>query len=193
MRDVLQFKRRRHRGRAPRPRRLLFNYSAIIVVAALFGATLAYQAGYFPARWGNSLLRVSYGLNATAIDGDSLRVGGQEIRLIGIDAPELAQTCGAEHGGVWACGREAHAHLRSLVSRGAVDCFTRSKDQYGRTLATCSAVGVADIGRAMVRTGLAVNFMSGGYQAAEAEARTEKRGIWRGAFERPQDWRRGQH
>ena len=192
MSSILQFKRRRHRGRAPRPRHLPFYCSAIIAVAALFGAALAYQAGYFPETWGNSLPRVSYGLNATTIDGDSLRVGGQEIRLIGIDAPELAQTCGAERGGVWPCGREAHARLRSLISRGAVDCVGTSKDQYGRTLATCSAVGVADIGHAMVRDGYAVNFLSGGYQSAEAEARAEKRGVWRGTFERQQEWRRRQ-
>ena len=45
-------------------------------------------------------------------------------------------------------------------------------------------------GEAMVRAGYAVDFMSGGNRAAEAEARTEKRGIWRGIFERPKDWRR---
>ena len=29
-----------------------------------------------------------------------------------------------------------------------------------------------------------------GHQAAEAAARAEKRGIWRGAFEQPHEWRR---
>jgi endonuclease YncB( thermonuclease family) len=51
---------------------------------------------------------------------------------------------------------------------------------------------VAGIGQVRVRAGYAVNFMGGGHQAAEAEARAEKRGIWRGSFERPQDWRRRQ-
>jgi endonuclease YncB( thermonuclease family) len=163
--------------------------SALVVVAALFAAALAYLSGYLPA--GNSAPRVSYG-SATAVDGDSLRVGGDEIRLIGIDAPELLQTCSDAAGRQWACGREAQARLRGLLARGAVDCVARSKDQYGRTLANCSAVGVADIGHAMVRDGYAVNFLSGGYQATEAEARADKRGIWRGAFEPPQDWRRRQ-
>ena len=36
-------------------------------------------------------------------------------------------------------------------------------------------------------------FMGGGYGVAEAEARAEKRGIWRGSFDRPQDWRRRQN
>jgi endonuclease YncB( thermonuclease family) len=128
--------------------------------------------------------------NATAIDGDSLRLGDREIRLLGIDAPELFQTCRNEQGGEWACGREARSQLSELLFRDMVDCVSKAKDRYGRTLATCSAGSVADIGEAMVRAGYAVNFMSGGYQAAEAAARAEKRCIWRGAFERPQEWRR---
>jgi len=193
MSNVLQFRRRRHRRRASRSGHLLLSYGAAVVGAALVVVALAYTADhFFPGRLGNSAPRVTHALSATAIDGDSLRVGGQEIRLIGIDAPELLQTCRDEDDRQWACGREAHVHLRSLVSRGSVNCVTRSKDQYGRTLATCSAGGVADIGQAMVRAGYAVNFMSGGYQAAEAEARGEKRGIWRGTFERPQEWRRRQ-
>ena len=89
-----------------------------------------------------------------------------------------------------ACGREAHALLYALLSRGRVSCSSSAKDRYGRTLAICSAGPVADVGEAMVRAGYAVDFMSGGNRAAEAEARTEKRGIWRGIFERPKDWRR---
>jgi endonuclease YncB( thermonuclease family) len=49
---------------------------------------------------------------------------------------------------------------------------------------------VADIGEAMVRAGFALNFKDGRYLAAEAEARAHRRGMWRGSFERPEDWRR---
>jgi endonuclease YncB( thermonuclease family) len=41
----------------------------------------------------------------------------------------------------------------------------------------------------MVRAGYAVDFMGGRYRSAEAEARADKRGIWRGSFERPEQWR----
>lgn len=128
--------------------------------------------------------------SATAIDGDTLRSSNDEIRVVGIDAPELFQTCRDEQGRDWACGREAHSFLQALVSRGALACTSNSTDRYGRKLATCSAGPIADVGEAMVRGGHAVNFMDGRYEAAEAEARGAKRGIWRGSFERPQDWRR---
>ena len=126
--------------------------------------------------------------NATAIDGDSLRLGDREIRLVGIDAPELFQICRNEqHGGVWPGG--AVAAVRVSVSRhgrlrlqGAGSLRPHARDLLGWT------------GRRYRRghgsRGYTVNFMSGGYRAAEASARAEKRGIWRGAFEQPHEWRR---
>jgi endonuclease YncB( thermonuclease family) len=126
---------------------------------------------------------------ATVIDGDSLRVAGEEIRLIGIDAPEYRQTCRNEHGRDWACGREARAQLVSLLAGHQVRCAARGRDRFARTLAVCAAGNVADIGEALVRTGYAVDFMDGAYRSAEAEARAAKRGIWRGEFEWPQAWR----
>lgn len=51
----------------------------------------------------------------------------------------------------------------------------------------CVAGGV-ELNRAMVEAGWAVSY--GGYRAAEDVARREGRGLWAGAFERPQEWRR---
>ena len=44
----------------------------------------------------------------------------------------------------------------------------------------------------MVRDGYAIDLGGAAgnpYRDAEAEAQTAKRGIWRGTFERPSDWR----
>jgi endonuclease YncB( thermonuclease family) len=176
-------------GNVTRFRRSGLGYVSF-AVALLAGGTLLHQYGYLPARLGGAERAPRTALaNVSAIDGDSLRAGRDQFRLVGIDAPEMRQTCRDENNHAWACGREAHAHLRALVARGAVACASHSRDRYGRALAHCSAGDVADIGEEMVRTGFAVNFMSGNYHAAEAEARREKRGIWRGGFERPADYR----
>ena len=126
------------------------------------------------------------------IDGDSLRAGNEQIRLASIDAPELAQTCRDGEAREWACGRAAKERLAALAAGNDVSCRPQGRDRYGRTLAICSAGAVADLGEALVREGYAVDYgrAGSGYSAAKQEARAARRGLWRGAFERPQDWRR---
>jgi endonuclease YncB( thermonuclease family) len=127
------------------------------------------------------------------LDGDTIKAGdGSEYRLFGMDAPELRQTCTEANGKAWMCGRAAKAKLTTLIKGGNVTCEARATDRYGRTVAVCSAEGVPDLGEAMVRDGYAVDL--GGpagnpYANAETEAKDAKRGIWRGTFERPSDWR----
>lgn len=124
----------------------------------------------------------------TVIDGDTLRLNGHRIRIVGIDAPERHQTCTDASGHPWACGRAATQRLSALISGGRVECTVRGRDRYGRTLAACAAGSVSDLGVAMVREGYAVDY--GGYLLAETGARLRQRGLWAGDFERPQDWRR---
>jgi endonuclease YncB( thermonuclease family) len=127
------------------------------------------------------------------IDGDTIRAGdGAEYRIFGIDAPELRQSCTEANGKSWLCGRAAKAKLTTLIKGGNVNCEARATDRFGRIVAVCSAAGVPDLGEAMVRDGYAIDL--GGeagnpYGSAEAEARDAKRGIWRGTFDRPSDWR----
>jgi endonuclease YncB( thermonuclease family) len=123
---------------------------------------------------------------AQAIDGDSLRLGTEELRLKGIDAPELSQLCTIS-GKETPCGREARAALRKLLSSGLVTCLGDGLDRYGRLLATCRVRGI-DINAAMVRDGQAIAY--GDYNKEESEAKAAYRGLWAGTFERPQDWRR---
>ncbi len=155
-------------------------WGVLAFVALAIGAALI-ALDYLP-RVGGSSVRAT----AMTVDGDSLRVGDRRIRLLGIDAPELAQTCGDRFGRSWACGREAHAKLRALPT-----CRFFGTDRYGRTLAACSTHAVGDFGEAMVRAGYAVSYRSPRYWLAEFDARWNGRGIWRGAFTRPQYWRQG--
>ena len=133
------------------------------------------------------------GAKIVSIDGDTIRASnGVEYRLFGIDAPELHQSCNEADGKSWLCGRAAKAKLTTLINRGNVDCVSRAKDRFGRVVAVCSAEGIPDLGEQMVRDGYAIDL--GGpaghpYREAEAEAEAAKRGIWRGTFQRPSDWR----
>jgi endonuclease YncB( thermonuclease family) len=127
-----------------------------------------------------------------AIDGDTLKSANAEVRLYGIDAPELYQTCTDLDGKAWDCGRAAQAKLKSLVARRAVDCEPKSRDKFNRVVAVCYTSATPDLGEALVREGLALNFggdTAGPYAAAEADAQAAKRGIWRGTFDKPFDWR----
>ena len=126
--------------------------------------------------------------NIHVVDGDTLRIGNERIRLLGIDAPELSQTCRDAKGSAWACGGEASARLKTLAAAD-LTCTRRGLDRYGRTLAICRAGGV-DVGETLVREGLAVSY--GDYWFIEQTARLARRGIWQGDFVRPQDWRKRQ-
>jgi endonuclease YncB( thermonuclease family) len=124
---------------------------------------------------------------AEAIDGDSLRLSGHEMRLKGLDAPEIAQDCQAKDGRMLPCGRTARRALSQVLAGGPVTCTIAGQDRYSRDLVTCTRAG-RDIGADLVRDGLAVSF--GAYEAEEREAKAAGRGLWATRFERPADWRR---
>lgn len=125
---------------------------------------------------------------ASATDGDSLRIGETRIRLIGLDAVELDQTCTNGQGEDWACGRAARNFVAGRVEGGETVCRSEGRDRYGRVLARCARDG-EDLGDAVVRAGWAVAELP--YALAEAEARREARGIWSGRFDDPAAWRAG--
>lgn len=122
---------------------------------------------------------------AGIIDGDSLRVSGVEIRLLGIDAPESAQTC-TRIGTSWPCGSEAARKLRNRLRGQTVFCKGHERDVHDRLLARCRVKDL-EINRWLVGQGWAVSYH--GYPGEEREARKEKRGIWSGTFISPRDWR----
>jgi endonuclease YncB( thermonuclease family) len=126
------------------------------------------------------------GGHVLVVDGDTLRMSETRIRLIGIDAPELEQSCTDARGGSWACGTAARDQMRALVSGQEVTCTPDGADRYGRMLAHCSAGG-HDLGQMMVEAGLAVADLE--YAPSEVSARSGHKGIWAGSFELPSQWR----
>jgi endonuclease YncB( thermonuclease family) len=152
------------------------------VPAAALAGLIAGLAGPLVLRHGE---RMTVEGRAIAMDGDSLRIGATQVRLLDIDAPELAQTCRLGAAEVY-CGQEARRALAVLVTGTAVRCESEAADTYGRRLARCFAEG-RDIAAAMVLAGHAVN--TGRYGAEQGRAREARAGLWRTRFDIPADWR----
>ena len=93
---------------------------------------------------------------ATVVDGDTIVVAGERVRLQGIDAPELHQTCTA-YGQQWACGRTSAEWLRKRLDGRQVECVGHARDRYGRLLAVCY-LGGENLNERIVREGWALDF-----------------------------------
>ena len=130
---------------------------------------------------------------AVAIDGDTLEVVGHRVRLWGIDALELAQTCGRTDGARWPCGQFAKDALYRLVWGARVVCNSvGDPDRYGRDVARCS-VGTIDLGGNLVRDGWALDwprYSNSEYRVQQVEAEGAMIGAWSGPFDAPWDWRK---
>lgn len=133
---------------------------------------------------------VSQHLSVRVVDGDTLTVAGERIRLFGIDAPEKSQPCINGDGAQWRCGRWAQNRLQEIVATGPLRCNALSKDRYGRTVARCFANG-KDVAAEMVASGAAFAYReySLEYVGAEKEAFLNRRGIWSGKAEKPSSYR----
>ena len=125
-------------------------------------------------------------------DGDTMTIGALDHRLLGIDAPEFSQTCKDEKGLDWSCGKEARGALVALVTGHTIACEERARDKYNRAVATCHDEQGRDLARMMAARGLAISFgglTEGPYADEEAQAKAAKRGLWRGPFDIPSEWR----
>jgi len=177
-----RYRRRRRPPPAPRPKwRIALD--ALMVIGLT--AAIIYAMDLGP---GSSLRS-----NMIVVDGDSLRpkAGGEDIRLHGIDAPELNQDCIDSSKRSYPCGRRARDHLRKLIAGREVSCRTMDVDRYNRTVAVCRA-GETELNRQMVSDGWALAYRQHEhrYIGEEVAAQSARRGIWQGAFERPELWRR---
>ena len=117
---------------------------------------------------------------AEAVDGDTLRLGATRIRLIGLDAPELDQTC-RHRWHAMDLRQRARGRFSSLSSiagrRTANRRVTIAMAGSSRTAASMAAIlGL----RSSPPDWAVVDF---DYGAEEAAARAARRGIWAGDFD----------
>jgi micrococcal nuclease len=156
---------------------MMFLLRCLIATTLLFG-------------WASAQALTLQGVVTHVTDGDSLWIrpdgGGpaREVRLQGIDAPEICQAFGPQ-------SREA---LAARVLNRTVMVSSRARDSYQRTLARVSTGG-QDLNGWLVTNGYAWSYHSrrnaGPYAAEEARAREARRGLWSqpGAIE-PREFRK---
>ncbi len=119
------------------------------------------------------------------IDGDTIHIGNNKIRLHGIDAPEINQIC-TINGADWECGKESKFYLENLIDLNNVICKVNDIDKYKRYVAICFVNNI-NINKKMVKSGWAIayRYYSSDYINEEDKAKKNKLGIWEGEFEEP--------
>ena len=138
---------------------------------------------------------------AKVIDGDTIKIKNNKIRLSGIDAPESNQLCKRIFLSIqffsfnkqYPCGKISTNKLKKLVKNEIILCKVENIDRYKRKLATCFKNRL-NINSWLVRNGYALAYVkySKKYIFQEKEAERDKLGMWQGTFEKPWDWRKNE-
>ena len=127
---------------------------------------------------------------AKVIDGDTIHISKNKIRLHAIDAPEKKQTCILDTE-EWFCGKQSTIELKKLISGKIVKCKVNDVDIYNRFIAVCF-INNTDINQWMVKNGWAIayRYYSEKYIKEEMLARENKLGIWSSKFLEPYIYRK---
>ena len=128
----------------------------------------------------------------TVIDGDTMIVGGEHIRLWGVDAPEIEQICTNHAGLDWQCGLVAKQFLEDAIEGATIVCQRKNGDRYGRTVALCQYGAAYDIAAVMVSNGFALDwpkYSGGDYREQQSAAAEAELGVWSGKFVEPWTYR----
>ncbi len=97
------------------------------------------------------------GSRIVIIDGDTVQIGGERIRLLDIDAPEsFRSACEAE----LVAGLQAKERLRALLDGQDVTIERDGRDRFGRTLARLFTED-GDVGEILLSERLALRYVPG--------------------------------
>ena len=129
--------------------------------------------------------------NVHVIDGDTIILNNIKVRLKGIDAPELKQTCQKANKHYLDCGIYAKIKLLSLVKGNKVFCSKSGVDKYKRQLSFCYSGG-KNLNLELIKDGYAYSYRHQNLvlNFYELLARQDNKGLWSLAFQKPWEWRR---
>jgi endonuclease YncB( thermonuclease family) len=156
---------------------------AVIMVGGSVAATLFLIPGPKPA------VTAHITGPAQVVNGRTLVIGGQTVRLQAIDAPPATLIC---RDGAWEykCGADSRQALERLVGNRPVDCEPIYTDD-GVAHALCYSDQGVDVAAALVGAGWAVADLkrSSRYMPQQAKAQDQGLGLWRNNFAYPEQWR----
>lgn len=196
MGQVRKFRHKRPRKHFhPRQRGIWFNTSfvaAIMVAAAAgyFGSDPKPAGPLSPSVTSSSKALVG---RATVIDGDTIEIHGERVRLNGIDAPESPQLCDNASRKSYRCGAVVAQALSAFLAKSSpTRCEYVEHDRYGRFVGNCLRADGSSVAAWLVRNGHALDwprYSDGAYAADQKAAAAAKVGLWAGTFQRPWEWR----
>jgi len=127
---------------------------------------------------------------AKVIDGDTIHIKNNKIRLHGIDAPETKQTCKIDKE-EWFCGKQSTNELKKIINNQSVECVVNDIDIYNRYVAICVSNNI-NLNQWMVKNGWAIayRYYSTDYIIEEKYARDNILGIWKSEFLKPYQYRK---
>lgn len=133
---------------------------------------------------------------ASVVDGDTIEIAGERIRINGIDAPESSQLCQDDQGRSYRCGAKSAGALEQLLAESRpLRCEFVEQDQYGRFVGDCFRADGVSVAAALVRAGMALDwprYSGAAYADEQSAAAAAKVGIWQGEFQAPWEWRAAQ-
>ena len=136
---------------------------------------------------------------AKIIDGDTIKINSNKIRLHGIDAPETKQKCKKERLKSfffsldidYPCGKISTNNLIRKVNNQIIKCYIKDIDRYKRFIGECYKENT-NLNAWLVKNGYAVAYRkySKKFISQENLAKKKKIGLWSGTFEMPWKWRK---
>lgn len=106
---------------------------------------------------------------AYVVDGDTLKISKTQVRLFGVDAPEMNHPY----------GQKAKWAMVALCKGQTVSAEITGDDEYGRMVAKCTLEDGRDLSAEMVKQGMAIDwpkFSGGAYASLEPEGVRKK--LW---------------